>query len=191
LKPLKSCINITENFITMDFETRIIKNNSGDTEVYCINLYDGYEKKSFYLLDYKDSESMLTSSIEYLMKRKYDNYKIYFHNFSYFDVIYLFKVLTKLSNRVTPLIRDGRFIDIKFTFSDEKSYNLYFRDSYLQLPSSLASLAKNFYVENKGIFPYKFVNNKNIDLNYIGKFPRIQNFIEENKKFDIEKYIKY
>jgi hypothetical protein len=47
-------------------------------------------------------------------------------------------------------------------------YKLHFRDSLLILPGTLSSLAKNFNVENKGIFPYKFVNNKNINLDYIG-----------------------
>lgn len=41
-------------------------------------------------------------------------------------------------------------------------FNLYFRDSYLLLPSSLAKLAKNFKVENKGIFPYEYVKVKGL-----------------------------
>jgi hypothetical protein len=39
---------------------------------------------------------MLEASIKYLMKRKYDNYKIYLHNLSYFDGIFLLKIFIKL-----------------------------------------------------------------------------------------------
>lgn len=40
----------------------------------------------------------------------------------------------------------------------------------------MANLATNFNLENKGIFPYKFVNNKNISLNYEGDFPSITDY---------------
>lgn len=63
--------------------------------------------------------------------------------------------------------KDGKFINIKITYNDK--YTLTFKDSLLILPSSLSKLAKSFNIENKGIFPYKFVDdryNSNIDLNY-------------------------
>lgn len=44
------------------------------------------------------------------------------------------------------------------------------------LPSSLAKLAISFNVENKSIFPYNFVNNSNIPLNYEGKVPSFNQF---------------
>jgi DNA polymerase type B, organellar and viral len=133
---------------------------------------------------------MLEESIKYLMRRKYDKNKIYLHNFSYFDGIFLLRILSKLTKDIKPIIRDGRLIDIKFTYYVEKSkYTLYFRDSYLILPSSLRKLAINFQVESKGIFPYKFVNNLHIDLNYNGKFPRI-NFFDLTSDLSLE-YLNY
>jgi DNA polymerase type B, organellar and viral len=109
------------------------------------------------------------------MEPKYNNYRIYIHNFSFFDAIFLLRILSELTNiNIKPIIRDGRIIDLKFSFyiyDKSNMLNLYFRDSYLLLPSSLAKLAKNFKVENKGIFPYEFVNNKNIPLNYRGPVP--------------------
>ena len=54
---------------------------------------------------------------------------------------------------------------INFLIEFILKYKISFRDSYLMLPTSLAKLAKQFKVVNKGIFPYKFVNdrfNKNI-----------------------------
>jgi len=57
---------------------------------------------------------MLRDSIKYLMKRKYNNYRIYLHNFSRFDAVFLISVITDLSDKVFPLIRDGRYIDLRF-----------------------------------------------------------------------------
>jgi hypothetical protein len=186
LKPIKQDIFLSDNYLVMDIETKDINN---EKVPYCVSIYDGEYKKSFYLLDYQTYEIMLEEAIKSLMIRKFDNYKIYLHNFSNFDGIFLLKILSNLSNNIRPTIRDGRLINIRFTYNNE--YNLYFRDSYLILPSSLRKLVSSFNVESKGIFPYKFVNNEHIPLNYVGKFPRFTFFdykdILENKV----EYIKY
>ena len=163
--------NLSDNIITMDLETRVINEKM---YAYCVSIYDGKKYKSFYLTDFSSDKEMLSNAIIFLMKRKYNNYKVYLHNFSKFDAIFLLSIMSSLTDELSPLIRDGRIIDLKFKFSNE--YTLYFRDSLLLLPSSLRNLAKNFELENKGIFPYKFVNNKNISLNYIGKTPDINYF---------------
>lgn len=163
-----------KNLITMDLETRIINDLDGNKmSCYCVSIYDGQIFKSFYLSDYSNDKDMLRESIKYLMKRKYHNYKVYLHNFSNFDVIYLLNILSDLSDKINPLIRDGRFINIKFNFAEK--YNLYFRDSLLLLPSSLKKLAKEFNVINKGIFPYRFINEIK-SLNYIGEVPGLKYF---------------
>nr|YP_025890.1 DNA-directed DNA polymerase [Moniliophthora perniciosa]AAQ74286.1 DNA-directed DNA polymerase [Moniliophthora perniciosa] len=161
----------SKKFITMDLETRVI--NEVMTS-FCVSLYDGKNFKSFYLSDFDNEKEMLRESIKFIMKRKYDNYKVYLHNFSKFDAIFLLNILTDLSNSVHPIIRDGRFINLRFNFASK--YNLYFRDSLLLLPASLNSLAKEFNVTNKGIFPYTFVNNENISLNYVGLIPDLNYF---------------
>jgi hypothetical protein len=71
------------------------------------------------------------------MKPKYHNYKIYLHNFSFFDGIFLLKIFYELTNiTIKPIIRDGRIIDLKFPFyNGNNKINLYFRDSYLLLPA--------------------------------------------------------
>ena len=179
----------SKKFITMDLETRTI--NEVMTS-YCVSIYDGTNFKSFYLSDYSglNSESaMLKDSIQYLMKRKYNNHKIYLHNFSRFDAIFLMKTLTDLSDKVSPVIRDGQFIDLKFKYAGK--YNLFFRDSLLLLPSTLKKLAESFNVDNKGYFPYCFVNNKDISLNYIGPIPDIKYFynltVEEYNNYSLNK----
>lgn len=44
------------------------------------------------------------------------------------------------------------------------------------VPSSLKDFAIKFKVVNKGIFPYKFVNNLNIPLVNIGAIPQFDSF---------------
>ena len=119
--------------------------------VYCVSIYDGKLFKSFDLTDFSNDKDMLTNAIKYLMKRKYHNHKIYLHNFSKFDSIFLLSIMSSLTDKLFPLIRDGRIIDLRFEFADK--YTLYFRDSLLLLPASLRSLAKNFNVEKKRIIP--------------------------------------
>lgn len=65
-------------------------------------------------------------------------------------------------------------INIKVTYNNDKNY-INFRDSLLILPISLKKLAVSFDVENKGIFPYNFPSNKN--LNYIGAVPAFKYFV--------------
>lgn len=128
----------------MDLETRSI--NDVMTP-YCVSIFDGMSPKSFYLSDYSTSDEMLENSIIYLMKRKYDQArsgKVYLHNFSHFDGVFLLKTLSSLTETIRPIVRDGRIIDLKVSFGGERKYNLYFRDSYLLLPSSLAKLANKF-----------------------------------------------
>ena len=140
---------LSEKIITMDLETRTINE---EMKAYCVSIYDGKLIKYFYLDDFSNDKEMLTNAIKFLMKRKYDNYKVYLHNFSKFDSIFLFSIMSNLTDNLSPLIRDSRIIDLKFYYSED--YVLYFRDSLLLLPSSLKSLAKNFELENKGIFPF-------------------------------------
>jgi hypothetical protein len=175
LTKVKRDMNNSKNFITMDLETRTINKIMSS---YCVSIYDGKEFKSFYLTDYSSEKDMLRSSIQYLMKRKYHNHKVYLHNFSKFDAVFLLTVMSDLSDKVKPVMRNGQFIDLTFKFANK--YNLYFRDSILLLPGSLRSLARNFGAstnENKGIFPYKFVNNIEIPLNYLGSIPEFKYFI--------------
>jgi hypothetical protein len=69
----------------MDFETRKIE---GKQIPFTVGIFDGKEKTSFYLSDFKNDKMMLKESIRFIMKRKYKGYKVYFHNFSNFDGIF-------------------------------------------------------------------------------------------------------
>lgn len=174
----------SKKFITMDLETRIINEEMSS---YCVSIYDGQKLYSFYLSEYLNEKEMLKASVKHLMKRKYHNHKVFLHNFSRFDSVFLLTILTYLSEEVYPVVRDGRYIDLKFKFAGK--YNLFFRDSLLLLPSSLRNLAKNFKVDNKGLFPYKFVNNKDISLNYEGAVPDYKYFDQVTKE-EYDQYCK-
>jgi hypothetical protein len=161
----------SKTIITMDLETRVINEVMSS---YCVVIYDGKLSKRFYMSEFNNEKEMLKASILFLMKRKYHNHKVFLQNFSNFDAVFLLTVMTDVSDQVQPVLRDGQYINLTLKFAGK--YKLYFRDSYLILPSSLRNLAKNFGVENKGIFPYRFVNNKNISLNYSGPLPAFEYF---------------
>ena len=74
----------------MDLETR---NINGTLEPICISTFfvDGNEDKSenYYLNRFTSPENMLKTAIESLLRPKFNDYKVYLHNFSYFDSIFL------------------------------------------------------------------------------------------------------
>jgi hypothetical protein len=168
----------------MDLETKNIK---GNLIPYCVSIFDGKKAYSFYIDEFSSSDEMLKASIKFILKRKYNKYRVYLHIFSYFDGIFLMKALSNIvkSNNIKPIIRDGRIINLKLEFYSKtrKKYYVEFRDSYLLLTSSLEKLGKTFALndgklEIKLPFPYKFVNKPNIGYNYIGNVP---NFLYYDK----------
>ena len=56
-------------------------------------IYDGKESKILYLSDYENSDDLLSNAIS-IMLRKYNGYRVYLHNFSQFDGIFLIKILS-------------------------------------------------------------------------------------------------
>lgn len=152
----------------------------------CISLFDGNISKSFFVNDFKSPSEMITSSIHYLLKRKFHNYKIYFHNFSSFDSVFILKELSQISNKIEPTIRESRIIELKCSFGTKKKpINLYFRDSLLLLPLSLEKLAINFLSDSSGkkeLFPYEFINRNDIGLDYIGEIPERKYFNNVNEQ---------
>ena len=195
MKPAIKSITISDHFITMDLETRTI---NGVMSVIAISIFDGSDIKSFYITDYINSDKLLEASLRYIMIRKYNGYKVYLHNFSKFDGVFMLKILTNLSTKIKPIIRDNNIIDIRFHYGKNNMYKLYFRDSLLLLPSSLRKLGENFSVDvKKSYFPYSFINNENISLNYKGEVPSIDYFDitppndEANDSFTVDDYNKY
>jgi len=56
---------------------------------------------------------MLIAAINSIMCKKYDNYKIYIHNMSGFDGIFLLKILANLGE-CQPIIHNDKIISITF-----------------------------------------------------------------------------
>lgn len=165
------------NMIVMDIETRDIGNKK---MAYCICFYDGNKEYKFYLDNYvsnsvrsrseskisvplrlPEAEScdlMLEDALSYLFKAKYNKYKVYFHNLSYFDSVYILRILAKIAKsknyKLNLQLKDGKIINIRVNYGPgvSKLYNIYFRDSYLLLPESLDNLAKAMKVEHKSLF---------------------------------------
>jgi hypothetical protein len=181
--------SIKDNFITMDLETRTIDNIMS---VIAASVYDGYITKSFYITDYINTDELLKEAILYTLHRKYNGYRVYIHNFSRFDAAFLLRIMAKMKECQIKRIlkRDSKIIDIKLNYNlkGNRSYSIHFRDSLLILPSSLKSLGVNFSVKiKKTIYPYTFVNNINIPLNYEGSIPSITFFNDINPE-EFDKY---
>nr|YP_009739474.1 DNA polymerase 2 [Tricholoma saponaceum]QIC20318.1 DNA polymerase 2 [Tricholoma saponaceum] len=85
LKSIKPNIFRSDKFIVMDLETRNIDNINSP---YCISIYDGKICNSFYLTNYPNEKIMLITALNFVMKRKFNQYKVFFHNFSYFDSVF-------------------------------------------------------------------------------------------------------
>jgi hypothetical protein len=175
-KPITPLINnssliISNKIITMDIETITIDNIQIP---YLISWFDGDITKSYYI----DNKTTLKDQIKLLFKeifiRKYRNYKVYFHNFSQFDSIFLLKVFSEVTKEkggtIKPLIFNDKLLSLQITYNN---YTLTFKDSLLLLPSSLSKLCKSFGLEeNKGIFPFKLNN-----IHYFGRVPSFSDHI--------------
>src|SRR5919199_1977913 len=129
---------------------------------------------------------MLQKAIKSIMIRKYYGYKIYFHNFSYFDGVFILKSLVDLDVKVSSTkIRDNRILSLHVKYDKTQDKPEKFKgsftimDSLLVLPSSLENLSKTFDCESKGMFPLKILS-KYLDGNYSGDVPDISFFFHPN-----------
>jgi hypothetical protein len=100
-------------------------------------------------------------------------------------MVFLFLNFLLLYNNITinPIIKDGKLMSIDVKFNKIK---IKFKDSLLLLPLSLKTLSNTFSVQQKELFPYSFVNNPKIGLDYIGKIPSIKYFdnISTSQEYD-------
>jgi len=152
-------------FITMDIETisQVVNNNNSILIPYLICWYDGKRDiKHSYLIENGNIKNTISNIMRDICIRKYKNYKIYMHNFSKFDALFLIKYLVEIG-KTKPIIHKGKIISFKFSPNWKKDFGyITFMDSYLLIPSSLKNLCKSFLVKDpKGIFPYKLY-----DINY-------------------------
>jgi DNA polymerase type B, organellar and viral len=112
---------------------------------YVISIYDGNKLFSYYLTDFENSDIMLITAIKNIMIKEYDNYKVYIHNMSRFDAIFLIKILVNLGE-CNPIIHNDEITSITFKLN---SYIVTFKDSQQMLIKSLRSLGDSFNVDIK------------------------------------------
>jgi hypothetical protein len=88
--------SLDNKFLTLDIETPVISSVHGEEIVniikpILISIYDGLNHFNFYLPDFNSVDDMINSALNTLLNPKYDKYKIYVHNLSNFDGIFLMK----------------------------------------------------------------------------------------------------
>lgn len=184
IKPISKSLYNTENFLTLDIET---KNINGILHPICISIFDGSKVFSFLIKDYNSEFELFSAAFNTFKARKYNYQRVFIHNLSYFDGVFLLKNLCFLGN-VKPLIRNGRIYNIRLELSgvNKKKYIIYIRDSYLLLPLSLEKLGFSFKVKNiKTKFPIHSLNY--LPLDYKGSLPSKNYFLNEK---DFEEYNK-
>jgi DNA polymerase elongation subunit (family B) len=166
------------NILTFDIETRTL---DGVMTPYCICYHDGKRTGYYWLTKFASVDAMVEAFIRLLLdKNQYNNHIVYAHNFSKFDGIFilkpLIKVCSELKYKVDIIKKESDIINIKIT---GHGFNLTLRDSLLLLPAPLRDLSRSFGLpldQQKGIFPYAFVNLPDISLDYKGPVPEFKYF---------------
>lgn len=183
----KTSSNLKELFLTMDIETisNNINNNNSILSPYLLCWYDGKrdKKHSYFVESNLNIGGIIKKMMIDICIRKYKNHKIYIHNFSKFDAIFLIKYLVELGT-CKPIIHKGKIISFKFKPNWKKDFGyITFLDSYLLLESSLKNLSTSFNIDSpKGIFPVLFN-----DINYRGEIPDFKYF----KGVQINEYLAF
>jgi len=184
---LKKELEYNSKILSFDLES--YRDDDDNFVPYACGFYDGKATYTYYLTDFKDSESMLLKCIQDMITPKYHGYTVYCHNAGKFDYIFLQKIFYKYYNLSKIISKDVDIISVIIT---SKTYvgkikpKIIFKDSIRILPTSLEKLCKGFGIDEKGHFPYIFVNKNN--LNYEGEIPDIKYY--NPKRVDEKVYAK-
>ena len=179
------------NIGSIDIET--YNNENNEAIPYAIGFKNNMKLNNYYINDFNNSDDMILNCISNMLVIENHNMKFYAHNMSEFDGIFILKALMNTADKHDFKFKifsdnDGKIIsiDISKKIKNKKNIKISILDSCLILSFSLEELGKVFKCEtNKSIFPYKFVNEKNIL--YEGKIPDYKYF----NKLDINEYCKY
>ena len=214
-KFIKNPINELKKFITLDIEAlcntdelcEIGRNTTFDPLL--ITTYDFYNNKldsiilksdedmRYYIYDKEElnssmKEYKMNQIADYLgifLHRKYHQFRIYAHNMSDYDGVFILNsllILEKHNNiKVIPISRDNKLISIKVLFDYDGKYKRYrhyivFHDSYSILLSPLDKLSKTFLYDSPHLMK---VENKEIIETLISRKVRIKN-IDNIVKFN-------
>lgn len=135
----------------------------------------------YYIDCYKlNSEELILSLVNEILRTKYNETKFYCHNFGGYDVVYILKTLIDYNDRIVDkelmyemdtILRDDKILSLSiskmFKSKPNKSkgkregesirykHSIVICDSFALLNNKLSVLATDFQVSNqKGYFPY-------------------------------------
>ena len=186
IKQVSKTLYRSTDFITLDIETT---NSKGILKPVCISIYDGQNTKSFFIRDYPSELDMVKATFNYLSIRKYNYQKIFVHNLSNFDGVFLLKNLSSFTTVKAIMIGSKLYnLRVELLNKNKNIKNtkivLNIRDSYLLIPSSLKKLSQSFNIKTvKGTFPIYSLTH--LPLNYEGPIPPENHFLNK------EDYLNY
>jgi hypothetical protein len=86
-------IDDLRKFITLDFETIKIKSgNDYINQPILLAYQDYYKNKTNYTLLNVNKDNLIINVLENFFKKEYNGYKIYAHNLSLFDSVFILKI---------------------------------------------------------------------------------------------------
>lgn len=172
---------INEKIITMNLEC--VRDKEGNHTPYLLCWYSAKEKRSYFISDYNNFNELLQQAMSELCVFKYKGYKIYMHNFTYYDGILLMKELSKFGECRPLMLDEINAMGLDFKMYNGKGISITFKDSLKIIPSSLKDACKAFSIDTpKLLFPVLLD-----DINYSGPVPEIKYF----PNISIEEYNKY
>lgn len=203
IKPVQNYFQDKNNRLgTLDIETFV--DRDGFSKVYALGFKTAkiQEPVMFYLDKDSNSDLLVQNCIDSLLISMYDKYVFYVHNFSKFDVIFLYNILLKANEKkgfkyynLKPTMRDSDIIRLDISIKvprknkgEKTTYNTFkisLRDSMGFFSNSLEFLTKELNISyKKGLFPHKFVNRETV--NYLGDKPQLSFYINSKKVFTID-----
>lgn len=84
---------IDDKFLTLDIETQVLDKTISPI---MIDIYNGLDHFNYFISDFNSVDEMMNTALIKLIDPKYHNHKIYVHNLSNFDGIFILKYLLRL-----------------------------------------------------------------------------------------------
>lgn len=145
---------------------------------YCVFFYLDDKKKFYY--NNSGNENIIFKSIQYIfynMKNKHTIF--YIHNLN-FDGSLIIEYLSNFNNiEIESIIKNNNLYSLTIINQYKK---IEFKCSYKLIPLSLKKIAKEFNLNQKMIFPYKFAKKEN--LTYIGNIPN-KEYFESKEEYEL------
>ena len=184
------------NIGVIDIETyRTIDNTF---KVYALGFKTNLDVKSkIYYVDKTslDSDKIVLSLVDELLRSKYENITFYCHNLAGYDIVFILSILYNYNDTVSYVrnekealnnhkykvnctLREDKIIKVKIS---KGAGSFIILDSYAMLPNKLSKLGEDFDVPVlKSKFPYMFATTDH--LFYEGVMPSIDNYEDITKE---------